>query len=99
LPVELAIELALAITAALTRVHAAGVMHRDLRPAHVLVDLARGHATLVGFAAAVSADEAEAIPAAGRVLGLHVARDDRRTGRGSDMRSDYYSLGAMLYRL
>ena len=99
LPVELAIELALAITAALARVHAAGVLHRDLRPAHVLVDLARGQATLVGFAAAVIADEAEATPLPAASSAYMSPEMTGRTGRSSDTRSDYYSLGALLYRM
>ncbi len=99
LPVELALELALAITAALARVHAAGVLHRDLRPAHVLVDLARGQATLVGFAAAVIADEAEPGPLPAGAAVYVSPEMTGRTGRNSDQRSDYYALGAVLYRM
>jgi hypothetical protein len=99
LPIDLAIDLALAIVGALARVHAAGVLHRDLRPAHVLVDLIRGDAALVGFAAALIADEgpaAELPPAAAAYLSPEMTG---RTGRSCDHRSDYYSLGAILYRM
>ena len=99
LPVELALELGLAITGALARVHAAGVLHRDLRPEHVLVDLARGEATLVGFAAAAIADEAEPVALPRGAAAYQSPEMTGRTGRGSDHRSDYYALGAMLYRM
>jgi len=99
LPVELAIELALAITATLARVHAAGVLHRDLRPEHVLVDLARGQATLVGFAAAVITVEAEATALSSASTAYMSPEMTGRTGRSSDTRSDYYTLGAVLYRM
>ncbi len=99
LPIDMAIDLALAIVTALARVHTAGVLHRDLRPAHILVDLARGDAALVGFAAAliaVDAPAAELAPAAAAYLSPEMTG---RTGRSCDHRSDYYSLGAVLYRM
>ena len=99
LPIELALELALAITSALARVHAAGVLHRDLRPEHVLVDLARGDATLVGFAAAVIADEAAPVALPRGAAAYQSPEMTGRTGRGSDHRSDYYAFGALLYRM
>ncbi|MBK9752298.1 MAG: AAA family ATPase [Nannocystis sp.] len=99
LPVELAVELALAITSALARVHAAGVLHRDLRPAHVLVDLARGSAALVGFAAAVIADEAAPVALPAGAAAYQSPEMTGRTGRTSDHRSDYYALGALIYHM
>ena len=95
----LAVELALAITSSLARVHAAGVLHRDLRPAHVLVDLARGEATLIGFAAAVIADEAPPVVLPRGAAAYQSPEMTGRTGRSSDPRSDYYALGAVLYHM
>jgi len=99
LPIDMAIDLALALVGALARVHAAGVLHRDLRPAHVLVDLARGQAALVGFAAAVIADEAPAAELPAAAAPYISPEMTGRTGRSCDHRSDYYALGAVLYRM
>jgi len=99
LPIDLAIDLALAIVGALARVHAAGVLHRDLRPAHVLVDLIRGDAALVGFAAALIADEGPAAELPAAAAAYLSPEMTGRTGRSCDHRSDYYSLGAILYRM
>jgi hypothetical protein len=99
LPVDLAVELALAITSSLARVHAAGVLHRDLRPEHVLVDLARGDASLLGFAAAVIADEAPPVVLPRGAAAYQSPEMTGRMGRSSDQRSDYYALGALLYHM
>ena len=43
------LRLALGITAALGKAHQRGLVHKDLKPANILVDMASGQVRLTGF--------------------------------------------------
>jgi serine/threonine-protein kinase len=85
---------------ALQHAHEAGVVHRDLKPAHVLID-AQGAPHLIGFGLAKARDVRE-FSGDRQVLGTpaymspeQAAGDYARV----DGRSDVYSLGVILYEL
>lgn len=88
------------LAAALDYAHHAGVIHRDVKPANVL--LRGGHEPmLTDFGLALHAEQ-ETITHAGDILGTPAYMSpEQASGRGHavDGRTDVYSLGAMLYEL
>ncbi len=87
----LAIEVAQGLKAA----HAAGLIHRDVKPGNILLD-AEGHAKLVDFGLALvtqggkaQAKELWATP--------YYVPPETIEGQAEDFRSDIYALGATLY--
>jgi serine/threonine protein kinase len=93
-----AAEIAAELARALSEAHAAGIVHRDVKPGNVMVT-PEGQAKVVdfGIAAAVSSDSATETAA---VLGTvsYLAPEQVR-GRRADPRSDLYALGVVLYEM
>ena len=107
LPIERFLSLAVALSSALCDMHAQGIVHHDLRPENVLVDV-RGEAVyLTGFGHATSAESsagARVLTFAGDedvALQLAYAAPETisRLGSSADARADLYSLGCVLYEL
>ena len=80
---------------ALRHIHAAGVLHRDIKPHNVLVD-SYGEARLTDFGIAQPADAAS-LTHTGQVIGTetYLAPEVLR-GEPATVRSDLYSLGVVL---
>jgi eukaryotic-like serine/threonine-protein kinase len=99
LPVERAIELTLQIGRALAFAHEAGIVHRDVKPHNVLIDL-DGAAKVADFGVARSLDADDGLTETGTLLGTsnYIAPEQAAGGR-VDERSDQYSLGVLLYEL
>jgi serine/threonine protein kinase/WD40 repeat protein/tetratricopeptide (TPR) repeat protein len=77
--------------------HAQGVLHRDVKPANLLLD-AQGTLWITDFGLA-KAEDSDAITEAGDVIGtLRYMAPERFDGQ-SDARSDVYGLGATLYEM
>ncbi|RZU76947.1 serine/threonine protein kinase [Micromonospora kangleipakensis] len=96
-PPRRAAEIGLAVLAALRAAHAAGVLHRDVKPHNVLV-AHDGRVVLTDFGLATFVGGDGAMTGPGLVLGSpqFVAPERARDGI-SDPRTDLWSLGATLY--
>jgi serine/threonine-protein kinase len=100
LTAERAVRIVIAICQTLEYVHNHGIVHRDLRPEHILVD-AEDHIKLIDFGAAGQA--------AGRRItftnisqitgGSEYISPEELKGKRGDARSDVYAAGIILYEM
>lgn len=90
-----AVAIVVQIAQALDAAHRAGLVHRDVKPANIMVDAA-GLAHLIDFGTAYRADQ-PAITTSSNVVGtLAYMAPERFVGAG-DARSDQYALACVLY--
>jgi PAS domain S-box-containing protein len=103
-PLELTrfLRLAVAIAGALRKAHRSGFVHKDIKPANVLVDAA-GQVHLTGFGIASRLpSEGKAAPFSGMLSGTLAYMAPEQTGRMNrslDARTDLYSFGVILYEM
>ena len=97
------VELLVGVADALASAHAAGILHRDVKPANILI-AGDGYAKLADFGLARAikpADEEATIAAhtrAGVVVGtIAYMSPEQAAGKPLDARSDIFSFGAVLY--
>lgn len=84
------------VGAALDHAHARGVVHRDVKPANVMVEPS-GVAKVMDFGIA-KADVGGHLTATGLVMGTpHYMSPEQAHGERADARSDLFSLGCVLY--
>jgi predicted ATPase/signal transduction histidine kinase/GAF domain-containing protein len=95
--------IAISLAAALRQVHARGLIHKDIKPAHILVDAASGSVWLTGFGIAsrlprerVTAEPPDEIAG---TLAYLAPEQTGRMNRSIDARSDLYSLGVTFYEM
>jgi tetratricopeptide (TPR) repeat protein/tRNA A-37 threonylcarbamoyl transferase component Bud32 len=102
-PLRERLGLFIAVLAAVEHAHAAGVVHRDLKPGNILVS-DRGEPKLVDFGIARLQPEGgtesmETTHTQHRVMTLAYASPEQVRGEAAGVRSDVYSLGVVLYEL
>jgi eukaryotic-like serine/threonine-protein kinase len=100
LPVDRSIAIARQLCEALEAAHAAGVMHRDLKPQNVLIDR-EGTAYISDFGLAKSLKAgADGITHVGQFLGTPGYMSPEQVEGGPvDHRGDLYALGVILYEM
>ena len=103
LPLEARIDLLLTVCDAVEHAHAAGLIHRDLKPGNVLVEERDGrlHPFVLDFGL-VHDTAACSLTGAGELLGTPAymsPEQARGDARHVDRRSDVFSLGAILFDL
>ncbi len=91
------------LSAALRQVHERGLIHKDIKPANVLVNSATGQVWLTGFGIATRLPrERQLLEPPELVAGTLAYMAPEQTGRMNrsiDSRSDLYSLGVTLYEM
>ena len=98
MPLDLALDTTLQMAEALAFAHEHGVIHRDVKPANVVVTGRRGRIKLTDFGIAHFANSGQTL--AGQMLGSpRYMSPEQAMGREVDGRSDIYSLGAVLYEM
>src|SRR6266404_3214288 len=97
------LHLAIAIAKTVTQVHRSGLIHKDIKPANILLDAATGGARLTGFGIASrlarerqSPDPPETIAG---TLAYMAPEQTGRMNRSIDSRSDLYALGVTFYQM
>ncbi|OSJ08966.1 hypothetical protein BST63_27635 [Bradyrhizobium canariense] len=98
------LRIAIPLTSAIGQVHARGLIHKDLKPANVLVDVAGGGVWLTGFgfASRLPREQQAAATPPEMIAGTLAYMAPEQTGRMNrsiDARSDLYSLGITLYEM
>ncbi len=87
----------------LDAIHAAGLVHRDVKPANVLLSEAGGgddHAYITDFGVARNVATESGLTQTGRFVGtLDYVAPEQISGGAVDARADVYALGCLLFKL
>jgi PAS domain S-box-containing protein len=104
-PMEMSgfLRLAVGIAEALGKAHRRGLVHKDVKPGHILVNCADGRVRLTGFGIASRMPrERQALEPPETIAGTLAYMAPEQTGRmnrSMDSRSDLYSLGVTFYQM
>src|SRR6266404_3314284 len=97
------LRLAIDITVAVGRLHRRGLLHKDIKPANIMVNCADGQVRLTGFGIASRLPRERQAPAPPEVIAGTLAymapEQTGRMNRSIDSRSDLYALGVTFYQM
>lgn len=97
LPVEDVLRIAGQIAAGLDAAHQQGVVHRDVKPANILMEESVNRVLISDFGLARTADDAN-LTRSGVITGTpHYMSPEQASGSLVDDRSDLFSLGSVMY--
>ena len=97
------LHLATGLSSAIGQLHERGLVHKDIKPANLLADVATGRVWLTGFGIASRLPRERQSPDPPELLAGTLAymapEQTGRMNRSIDSRSDLYSLGVILYEM
>ena len=97
------LDLAIAIASAVDRLHQPGLIHKDIKPANIVLDEASGAVRLTGFGIASGLVRERQPPhppeTIAGTLAYMAPEQTGRMNRSIDSRSDLYALGVTFYRM
>ncbi|MDK1378677.1 MULTISPECIES: PAS domain S-box protein [unclassified Sinorhizobium] len=97
------LRVAIGLAAALGRLHSRGLVHKDVKPSNVLVNIDRRELWLLGFGIASRVPRERRAPEPPEIIAGTLAymapEQTGRMNRSTDARSDLYSLGVTLYEM
>jgi PAS domain S-box-containing protein len=97
------LRLAVSIASALGKVHQRGLVHKDIKPANILVNRTTGEVKLTGFGIASRLSRERRSPeppeSIAGTLAYMAPEQTGRMNRSIDSRSDLYALGVTLYQM
>jgi len=97
------LRIAIPLAAALRQMHERGLIHKDIKPANILVDSASGGVWLTGFGITSRLPRERQAPAPPEVIAGTLAymapEQTDRMNRSVDSRSDLYALGVTFYEM
>jgi hypothetical protein len=103
LPADRVVTLMSQVTGALDAAHDRGLVHRDVKPANILIASGEGpepvgHVYLTDFGLAKQVESGTRLTRAGLFMGtLDYVAPEQIQGQGVDRRADVYSLGCVIY--
>jgi serine/threonine protein kinase len=103
LEVAFALRLAISLSGAIHHLHQRNIIHKDIKPANVLINSVTGRCWLTGFGIASRLTRERQAPEAPEfvagTLAYMAPEQTGRMNRSIDSRSDLYSLGVTLYEV
>jgi serine/threonine protein kinase len=103
LDLSFSLRLAVGLSSVIDRLHQRGIIHKDIKPANVLVNSVSGRCWLKGFGIASrlprERQSAEPPELVSGTLAYMAPEQTGRMNRSADSRSDLYALGVSLYEM
>jgi serine/threonine protein kinase len=100
MPARMAVDVILDVCDGIAAAHAAGIIHRDIKPHNVLITL-KGECRVTDFGIAQLETDTGQLTRTGAVMGTlgYMAPEQRNDAKHVDQRADVYSISATLYTL
>src|SRR5262249_53477510 len=104
-PIEVGrfLQIAIAVSFALGRLHQCGLVHKDIKPANILFNEAKGEVRLTGFGIASRFSRERQSPHPPETIAVTLAymaaEQTGRMNRSIDSRSALYALGVTFYQM